>query len=477
MHCPQCYGWCKARRAVQCTCIVKGMNQLPTGRIKQFFRALSPAQFFLTGFLLIALIGALLLMLPISSTDGGIQSLVDALFISSSAVSTTGLSVVDVGRYYSRFGQMIILLLIQVGGLGYMTFLAGIILLFEQKLTFKSGEVIQQSLSAPSTGGVKHYLKKVLLFTLVFEAAGTIALALYWLPEYPFSEALYLGLFHSVSAFCTAGFGLFADNFMGYEFDVFVNLVLNVLSIAGGIGFLVLTDVQSLISKVVKGYYPRHLPVHTKLALLTFTALMLFGTAAIFLSEGALGRPFGPRLLSASFQAITASSTTGFNSANIAEMSSTTLFTIILLMFIGAPAGGTGGGIKTTTFAVILLFVWSLLKGQREVNVFERRIPQNTVSQTVGIGVMAIGWAVVVTLLLTITEQGSFLAILFEVFSALGTVGLSTGLTADLSVTGKVAIIATMLIGRVGLLSIGLSLMQRPHQAPYHYPEEQIFVG
>lgn len=453
------------------------MKQSLSGRIKQFIHTFSPAQFFLTGFLLLAVIGALLLMLPVSSADGEVQFPVDALFVSSSAVSTTGLTVVDPGTYYSRFGQTVILLLIQVGGLGYMTFLAGIILLLEQKFTFKSGEVIQQSISAPSTGGVSRYLKKVLLFTLVFEAGGAIALALYWLPEYPLSEALYLGLFHSVSAFCTAGFGLFADNFMSYESDVYVNMVINILSIAGGIGFLVLADVQALISKVVRRRYPRHLPVHTKLALLTFTVLTLFGTAVILILEDAEGRPFGSRLLSASFQAITASSTTGFYSVNIAAMQPASLFTIVLLMFIGAPAGGTGGGIKTTTFAVILLFVWSLLKGQREVNVFERRIPQDTVSRTVGIGVMAMGWAAVSTLLLTITEEGNFLAILFEVFSALGTVGLSTGLTAGLSVVGKLVIISSMLIGRVGLLSIGLSLMQRPHQVPYHFPEEQIFVG
>jgi trk system potassium uptake protein TrkH len=254
-------------------------------------------------------------------------------------------------------------------------------------------------------------------------------------------------------------------------------MVLNILSIAGGIGFLVLTDVQSILSKIANNLYPRHLPIHTKLALLIFTGLTLFGIIIILISENGAGRPFGQRLLSASFQAITASSTTGFNSTNIAQLSQTSLFVIILLMFIGAPAGGTGGGIKTTTFAVIILFVWSMLKGQQEVNIFERRIPKNTVSQTVGIGVMAMGWVFIITLLLTITEQAEFLTILFEVVSALGTVGLSTGLTADLSIVGKLALIASMLIGRVGLLSIGLSLMQKPHQTPYHFPEEEIFVG
>lgn len=453
------------------------MQQTPIGRIKHFIRALSPAQFFLTGFLLISLVGAGLLMLPISSTDGSIQSLIDALFISSSAVSTTGLSVVDIGNYYSLFGQLVILVLIQVGGLGYMTFLAGVILLLEHQLSFKSGEVIQQSISAPSTGGIKHYLKKVLLFTLAFEGVGTVALMLYWLPEYPIDEAFFLGLFHAVSAFCTAGFALFTDNFMSYEFDVVVNAVLNILSIAGGIGFLVLADVQSLVSKIAGNHYPRHLPIHTRLAFITFTGLTLFGIVVILASELNPQHSFGQRFVSASFQAISASSTTGFNTADISQLSQTSLLAIILLMFIGAPAGGTGGGIKTTTFAVILLFVWSLLKGQQEVNIFERRIPRNTVSQTVGIGVMAIGWAIIIILLLTITEQSDFLTIFFEVISALGTVGLSMGLTAALSTAGKAAIILTMLIGRVGLLSIGLSLMQKPHQAPYHYPEEEVYVG
>ncbi len=453
------------------------MHQSSVGRFKHFIHTLSPAQFFLTGFLLIALAGAVLLALPMSNTDGRFHSLVDALFISSSAVSTTGLTVVDIGSFYSRTGQFIILLLIQIGGLGYMVFFAVIILILEQKLTFKSGEAIQQSLSAPTKGGVVHYIKKVLHFTLLFEAAGTIALTLYWLPDNSFSEALFLGVFHSVSAFCTAGFALFADNFMSYEFDIFINLVLNTLSIAGGIGFLVLTDIQTLFNKILDHRFPRHLLVHTRLALLTFAFLTLFGILIIILSEPGSGLPFGKKVVSAAFQALSASSTTGFNTTNIAQMSDSSLFVLILLMFIGAPAGGTGGGIKTTTFAVIVLFVWSLLKGQQEVNIFERRIPKSTVSQTVGIGAMAIGWTFIVTLLLSFTEQGGFFAILFEVVSALGTVGLSMDFTASLTLVGKLAIIVTMLIGRVGLLSIGLSLMEKPHEVPFHYPEEEIFVG
>lgn len=452
------------------------MHQSIAKHAKHFIYTLSPAQFFLTGFLIIALVGAVLLSLPISSADGRFNNLVDALFVSSSAVSTTGLSVVDIGAFYSRFGQFMILGLIQVGGLGYMIFFAGIILLLERKLTFKSGEAVRQSISAPSKGGVKLYLKKVLLFTLVFEAAGALILTIYWLGDFPFAEALFMGVFHSVSAFCTAGFALFADNFMAYETDLVVNMVLNILSIAGGIGFLVLTDVHTLIGRISNHQYPRYLPIHTKLALLTFSILTLFGILILLASENGR-RPFGDRMLSASFQAISASSTTGFNTTDIAGMSEPSLFAIILLMFIGAPAGGTGGGIKSTTFAVIVLFVWSLLKGQQEVNVFARRISWNTVRQTVGIGVMTIGWTFLITLLLTLTEKGGFLTILFEVVSALGTVGLSMGFTAELSTIGKLAIIASMLIGRVGLLSIGLSLMQKPHQMPFHYPEEEIFVG
>jgi trk system potassium uptake protein TrkH len=454
------------------------MYKPPPGRFKQLIQTFSPAQFLLTGFLLIALTGAFLLSLPISNANGEWQPFLDALFVSSSAVSTTGLSVVDIGSYYSGLGQIIILLLIQIGGLGYMTFFAFIILAFEQRLSFKSGEAIQQSLSAPSRGGTTHHLKQVVLFTFIFEGVGTIALALYWLPHYSLGEAFYLGLFHSVSAFCTAGFGLFADNFIAYEDDVYINMVLNILCIAGGIGFLVLTDVKGLVRHILDHHHPRHLPVHTKLALMVFTILTLMGTALILIAEDDLtGRPFGSRLLSASFQALTASSTTGFNSVNISQMSDTSLFVLILLMFIGAPAGGTGGGIKSTTFGVNLLFVWALLKGQREVNVFERRIPQAIISQTVGIGVMAAGWVILMTILLTFTEESGFLAILFEVVSALGTVGLSVGITADLSAIGKLAIIMTMLIGRVGLLSIGYSLMQKRQETPYHYPEEEIFVG
>jgi trk system potassium uptake protein TrkH len=237
---------------------------------KPFWQALSPSQTILTGFVVLAVADALLLWLPRSSVAGARQPFLDALFVASSAVSTTGLSVVDIGSAYSIFGQVVVLLLFQIGGLGYMTFFAFFALAFRRKLSFRSGQTVQETLSAPSRGEVLQHVKKVVLFTAVFELSGAITLSLYWLRSFPLPQALYLGIFHSVSTFCTAGFSLFTDNLAGYQGDLTIGLALSVLSICGAIGFLVLSDVQLYADKAIRGVRPKRLLIHSKVSLLLF---------------------------------------------------------------------------------------------------------------------------------------------------------------------------------------------------------------
>lgn len=443
--------------------------------VKKIFTKVSPIQALVLGYVVIILAGSLLLRLPVSSSTGEPQEFIDALFTATSAVSTTGLVVVDTGQYYSFFGQVIILLLFQVGGLGYMAFVVLMIYALGRKLSLVSAVTLKESLSGVTLGNMKKYLKAVFAFTLLFEGAGALFLAVYWLPHFSVSRSVYLGVFHSVSAFCTSGFSLFSDSFSSYQTDGFIQLVLCTLSIAGGVGFIVLTDLTAYIRKKMRKVRPCHVSIHTKLAILVSIMLMGTGAGVIFLSEGNL--PLQSRVYMSVFQSISASSTTGFNTTDIGALSITSLFMIIILMFIGASPGGSGGGIKGTAFGLTVLAVWAVLKGTEDVNVFNRRILPDTIWKSFSIALLAALWVAAVTMVLTVTEEQSFLAVLFEVVSAIGTVGLSTGITAGLTSMGKFLIIITMLIGRVGPLAIAFSLMGEPETVSFKYAEEEVFIG
>jgi trk system potassium uptake protein TrkH len=443
--------------------------------VKKIFTKVSPIQALVLGYVVIILAGSLLLRLPVSSSTGEPQEFIDALFTATSAVSTTGLVVVDTGQYYSFFGQVILLLLFQVGGLGYMAFVVLMIYALGRKLSLVSAVTLKESLSGVTLGNMKKYLKAVFVFTLLFEGAGACFLAVYWLPHFSVSRSVYLGVFHSVSAFCTSGFSLFSDSFSSYQTDGFIQLVLCTLSIAGGVGFIVLTDLTAYIRKRMRKARPCHVSIHTKLAILVSIMLMGTGAGVIFLSEGNL--PLQSRVYMSVFQSISASSTTGFNTTDIGALSITSLFMIIILMFIGASPGGSGGGIKGTAFGLTVLAVWAVLKGTEDVNVFNRRILPDTIWKSFSIALLAALWVAAVTMVLTVTEGQSFLAVLFEVVSAIGTVGLSTGITAGLTSMGKFLIIITMLIGRVGPLAIAFSLMGEPETVSFKYAEEEVFIG
>jgi trk system potassium uptake protein TrkH len=409
--------------------------------IQRMLTRVSPIQVLVFGYIIIILGGSLILRLPLASSEGNSQQYIDALFTATSAVSTTGLIVVDTGTFYSLFGQTTILLLFQIGGLGYMAFVVLMIYVLGRRLSLVSAVTLQESLSGITLGNMKKYLKAVFL----------------------------------LSAFCTSGFSVFSDSLTAYQTNWVITGVICTLSMAGGVGFIVLTDIRRHITKRIHNVRPYQVLIHTKMALLLSTFFITTGAVVIFLSEKELLLPL--RLYASVFQSISASSTTGFNTLDIGGLSQTSLFMIIVLMFVGASPGGSGGGIKVTAFGTMALSVWALLRGRKDVNLFGRRIPSDTVRKSFSVGLIAAVWVIMVTMILTVTENQAFLTILFEVVSAIGTVGLSTGITPVLSSAGKFFIIITMVIGRVGPLAIAFSLIGDTKPVDYRYAEEEVFIG
>ncbi len=444
--------------------------------LQKLLRQFTPAQTLLAGFIIIILTGTFLLTLPMASSQGVSQPFIDALFTATSAVSTTGLVVVDTGSFYSRFGQIVIIILIQIGGLGYMIFIVSIAYIFGKKLSFRASMLLEDSLAGISLGNIKKIVASVIWFTILFEFVGAAILSRFWMREFSVSRSIYLGIFHSISAFCTAGFGLFSDSFSSYQKNILINLTLDIVCIAGGIGFFVLHDLHTLFDKTIHQTRPRLLSLHSKLVLAVSILVMAIGTGVIFVSEGK-NLHLGDRLITSTFQSISASTTTGFNTIDIGAMSNTSLFTIIVLMFIGASPGGTGGGIKSTTFGAMLLFLLSILTGRNDVNIFKNRLSSETITKALAIGLISILLVILGTAILTAMEKASFIQILFEVVSAFGTVGLSTGITSGLSNGGKIVITIIMLVGRLGPLTMGLSLLGRPKLVRIRYPQERVFVG
>jgi trk system potassium uptake protein len=445
----------------------------------------SPARIAILGFTVLITAGALLLMLP-AATSGSPLSFIDALFMSTSASCVTGLSVMDVGLELTRFGQLVLLSLIQVGGLGILTLSTLLLLMLKGRPSISGQAIIKETFTY---GGAKHtaakVLKAILATAISIELAGALLLYLRTAPTLGWREAAYPALFHSVSAFCNAGFSLYSDSLVGFREDWIVNGVIGILIILGGIGFIVIADVKNRYFD--KRTAVGRLSLHSRLALTASTVLILLGTVAMVSMEwrnSLEGLSVPGRFLAALFQSITAR-TAGFNTLDLASMANETLFVLCILMFIGACPGSCGGGVKTTTIAGIVVLGMSRLRGLRRPRVFQRTLTDASIAKATGVLMISLAVVIVGAMMLMMSElgelphaqtRGRFLELLFEAVSAFGTVGLSMGVTETLSTFGRLTIIGLMFIGRLGPLVIGLAMSREPSSC-VNYAEENIMIG
>jgi len=464
---------------------------------QKLHRALSAAQRFAFGgsaartavssFAVVIVIGALLLTLPVSSRTGHWTAPVDSLFTATSSVCVTGLLVKSTPDHWSLFGQLVILAMIQVGGLGIMTMGAFVAALVQRRLSMRFEAVMTDIVEAKPTESVWVLIRFVCLFTMLAEALGAAFLFLAWRGHFAgFWPCLYHSVFHAISAFCNAGFSLNSDSLMAYVDHAGVNLVICALIVVGGIGFVVVRELKHYIGWLLfvrRGRRPR-LSTHTRLVLMMTAVLLLIGFIVFFMMESAgslQDPPLKTKLLAAMFQSVTAR-TAGFNTVDTSlhALAPPTVFLLMVLMYIGGSPGGTAGGIKTTTLGVMIASVMATLKGRQRAEMFSHAVPEETVHRVASIILLSVGALIAGIFALLVTEKASFELVAFDAISAFGTVGLSVGLTGPgCAVTGlgKLVITALMFVGRLGPITLVLSVAAAKEKAAYSFPEEPIIVG
>lgn len=435
------------------------------------------------GFLAVIAVGTILLMMPFSSAAGTWSSLLVALFTSTSAVCVTGLSVVDPGTYFSFWGQFFVATLVQIGGLGYMTATTFLLLLLGARFGLRDKVAIQQALDRTGMHDSAQLIRSIIAVTLIFEISGIFLLLPVFASDYSLERALWLATFHSINSWNNAGFSLFRDNFIGYQTSLLLNVVVTVLIIFGGIGYGVILEMYVwLRDRLQRKPEKMVFSLNFKVATTTTLVLLSFGTIAFFLIESRNPQTFGNlslgnQIMLAWFQSVTPR-TAGFNTIDIGKMTTAGLFLTIAFMFVGASPGGTGGGLKTTTFRVLTSCTKAILQGKEEVLLYERTVPISLILKAVGVLVGSIATVLLSTVLIALTDpEINFIQILFEVVSAFATVGLSTGITATVSSTAKLILIITMYIGRVGILLLMGALLGDPKPTTIRYPEENMIVG
>ncbi|MCQ2015478.1 TrkH family potassium uptake protein [Clostridium butyricum] len=429
-------------------------------------------------FMSIILIGALLLTLPISSRSGEATPFIDALFTSASATCVTGLVVYDTYTHFSLFGQIVILSLIQIGGLGFMIIATLFSLMLKRKIGLKERGMLQESVSTVHIGGIVRLTKHILFGTVIFEAIGAVILALRFYPDMGLKQGLYNGVFHSISAFCNAGFDLMgrfepSSSLTLYSGDIVVNLVIMSLIVVGGVGFLVWEDIFTNKLKFCK------YRLHTKIVLVV-TATLIIVPAIIFYSiertNSFAGMGTTESWLASFFQSITPR-TAGFNTVNIAELSEGSILLTIILMVIGGSPGSTAGGVKTTSFAVIILSLIASIRHTEDINVFNRRLERDVIKKAYDVITIYFMCCALAVLLICALQPFGLKEVFFEVVSALSTVGMSTGITPDLNSLSKFIITLLMFFGRVGSLSVALVFSEKKEYIPIRKPVEKISIG
>lgn len=444
----------------------------------------SPARISVVSFALLICIGTGLLTLPASTTKNTL-GFIDALFTATSASCVTGLIVVDTGKDLALFGQIVVLALIQIGGIGIITFSTVFLLMAGRKIGLASRNSLQDTFTHCGETTVVNLVLRIVKVTFIIETIGAMLLFLNFVGENTVSHALYLAVFHAVSAFCNAGFSLFSDSFESFQDNWLINVALAFLIIAGGIGFLVLTELGRKRPFTPSGW--KKLSLHSKIALSSCGILIFSGGVLFFAMEydnTLADLSFSNKLLAAFFQSVTAR-TAGFNTLGIGHLANETLFMLLVLMFIGGSSGSCAGGIKTGTFATLMVLGLSRLRGHDYPQIFRRTIGSVSVARAASVVMVSLFVVVIAILLLQATElggvdhvltRGTFLELMFETVSAFGTVGLSTGVTGGLSDFGKITIILVMFVGRLGPLAIALAIIKRK-SAHYKFAEETIMIG
>lgn len=456
---------------------------------KRFIIELTPAQILVLGFLMVIIIGALLLNLPISTTTNESIGLVNALFTATSAVCVTGLVVVNTLDTWSLFGQSVILLLIQIGGLGFMTLTTSIFILIGKKITLKERLIIQEALNEYTLSGMVRLIRKVLFGTLFIELIGALFLSIRFIPKYGLAMGLFKSIFHSISAFCNAGFDIIGGSSLSpYVGDLLINFVLMALIILGGLGFTVWWDVIKISKEKIEHHYTlkkcfQKLTLHSKLAIVISVFLMVFGFIFFLVVEfrnpntlGAMG--IKDKIIAAMFQSVT-TRTAGFNTIDLTGLTDTSKFMTIIFMFIGGSPAGTAGGVKTVTMGVIFLAVVSVIKGKEHTEAFNRTLPRDVIRRALAVIIISLSLVITVTMILSLSEAGDFMKVFFESASAFATVGLSLNFTAQLSLLGKVIIAITMFIGRLGPVTMvfAFSMRKNKNRGQVKKPEEKVMVG
>lgn len=438
---------------------------------------LSQMQMIAIGFFLIIMAGTLLLMTPAASRAGEMTDFLTALFTATSSTCVTGLVVTDTFMHWSRFGHIIILTLIQIGGLGFITLGFGFSLFLRRKISLRQRGLLRESVNVLNWDGIVKLAKRIIQGTVLFEGIGAVILTLCFLPKMKFTEALFYGVFHSISAFCNAGFDLMGQfgfsSFVGYNTNWVVCLTLIALILIGGIGFFVWNDLY------LHKWHLRKYALHTKIVLCTTAILTLGGAVLFFLLEKNhlfADMSNSSAVLNALFCSVTPR-TAGFNSIDTGALTETSKLLTIILMFIGGCPGSTAGGIKVTTLVVLLLYLKSTLSRADSVNIFGRSIQKEAVLKAASVFTMNLFLSMVATFLICSLQNLDLTAIIFEVVSAISTVGMSTGITSGLTIPGKMIIILLMYIGRVGSLSFAMSFTDKKKLAHVRQPAEPISIG
>lgn len=442
---------------------------------------MSPPRLLALGMAAVIAAGTLVLLTPAAVAPGQRLGVLDALFTATSAVCVTGLIAVDTPGVFSGFGQSVILLLIQIGGLGYMTLSTIVAILLRRRVSLQERESLHESLNLGSRRDVLQFVMTVFKLTLAFELTGAVILAVRWAFVFDLPTAAWLGLFHSVSAFNNAGFSLFSNSLIDWRGDVVVNATIMGLIVSGGIGYLVLTE-------VARYRRTRMLSMHARFVIGLSAVLVAGGALAIYLIERGNPRTLGSltwfdAALAALFQSVT-TRTAGFNSLDIGALLPASHFLMLILMFIGGAPGGTAGGVKVSTFGVTVLALWATIRGLREPTVLGRRLSVDLVARAFFISLIAFLILNAFVGALLVMEQPGLLPTLFEATSAFGTVGLSVGVPGDVisvsgtySEAGRLLICALMFIGRIGPLTIAFALAGRQVVPRVRYPEGRVLIG